>query len=101
MIRRRPPARSIAPLCAIAWAFWIALPAQTDAGSSYADNKQRYDGFYNNLIHPDWGAIGKYLNLVLKIKYLCCFIITHITELSFYIIPFYQKNNYPFTQRIY
>ncbi|KAL0122389.1 hypothetical protein PUN28_007246 [Cardiocondyla obscurior] len=61
MIRRRPPARSIAPLCAIAWAFWIALPAQTDAGSSYADNKQRYDGFYNNLIHPDWGAIDSRL----------------------------------------
>ncbi|TGZ49635.1 Dual oxidase [Temnothorax longispinosus] len=65
MTRRRPPApaRSIAPLCAIAWAFWLVLPAETGAGPSYADNKQRYDGFYNNLIHPDWGAIGKYSNL--------------------------------------
>lgn len=25
---------------------------------SYAD-KQRYDGWYNNLAHPDWGSIGK------------------------------------------
>jgi len=32
-------------------------------GLGYADNKQRYDGFYNNLAHPDWGAIGKYLKL--------------------------------------
>jgi hypothetical protein len=22
--------------------------------------KQRYDGWYNNLAHPDWGAVGKY-----------------------------------------
>lgn len=21
--------------------------------------KQRYDGYYNNLAHPDWGAVGK------------------------------------------
>lgn len=21
--------------------------------------KQRYDGWYNNLAHPDWGAVGK------------------------------------------
>lgn len=34
-----------------------------DAGHSYADSKQRYDGFYNNLAHPDWGAIGKYSKL--------------------------------------
>lgn len=22
--------------------------------------KQRYDGWYNNLAHPDWGSVGKY-----------------------------------------
>lgn len=37
--------------------------AVLDAGYNYADNKQRYDGFYNNLAHPDWGAIGKYSRL--------------------------------------
>jgi tryptophan-rich sensory protein len=21
--------------------------------------KQRYDGWYNNLAHPDWGAVGE------------------------------------------
>jgi len=21
--------------------------------------KQRYDGWYNNLAHPDWGSVGK------------------------------------------
>lgn len=21
--------------------------------------KQRYDGWYNNLAHPDWGTVGK------------------------------------------
>lgn len=30
-------------------------------GTGYADNKQRYDGFYNNLAHPDWGAIDSRL----------------------------------------
>ena len=25
----------------------------------YAE-KQRYDGWYNNLAHPTWGSIGKY-----------------------------------------
>lgn len=22
--------------------------------------KQRYDGWYNNLAHPDWGSVGKF-----------------------------------------
>lgn len=22
--------------------------------------KQRYDGYYNNLAHPEWGAVGEY-----------------------------------------
>ena len=22
--------------------------------------KQRYDGWYNNLAHPNWGSVGKY-----------------------------------------
>jgi len=22
--------------------------------------KQRYDGWYNNLAHPDWGSVGKW-----------------------------------------
>ncbi|KAL6447782.1 hypothetical protein ACFW04_000131 [Cataglyphis niger] len=57
MTRRR---RS-SPFCAIIWAFWIVSPSRTDAGHSYADSKQRYDGFYNNLAHPDWGAIGNRL----------------------------------------
>lgn len=26
--------------------------------------KQRYDGWYNNLAHPDWGAVGKFGNVV-------------------------------------
>lgn len=26
--------------------------------------KQRYDGWYNNLAHPDWGAVGKSANFV-------------------------------------
>lgn len=30
----------------------------TGVAHSYAD-KQRYDGWYNNLAHPDWGSIGK------------------------------------------
>nr|CAD7589007.1 unnamed protein product [Timema genevievae] len=26
---------------------------------SYTE-KQRYDGWFNNLAHPDWGSVGKY-----------------------------------------
>lgn len=22
--------------------------------------KQRYDGWYNNLAHPEWGSVGNY-----------------------------------------
>lgn len=25
--------------------------------------KQRYDGWYNNLAHPDWGATGEFTSL--------------------------------------
>ncbi|CRK94093.1 CLUMA_CG007616, isoform A [Clunio marinus] len=30
--------------------------------------KQRYDGYYNNLAHPDWGAIGELYNYEYKNK---------------------------------
>jgi tryptophan-rich sensory protein len=26
--------------------------------------KQRYDGWYNNLAHPDWGAVGEFFFVV-------------------------------------
>lgn len=30
--------------------------------------KQRYDGWYNNMAHPDWGSVGKFHSIYRIIK---------------------------------
>ncbi|XP_046835214.1 dual oxidase isoform X1 [Vespa crabro] len=42
------------------WALWIVLLVETGAFHNGAE-KQRYDGWYNNLAHPNWGSIGSRL----------------------------------------
>ncbi|XP_025157590.1 dual oxidase-like isoform X2 [Harpegnathos saltator] len=64
MTQRRCPIWGIAPQrCTIIWmAFcWIMLPSEIGAGHNYMNIKQRYDGFYNNLAHPDWGSVDSRL----------------------------------------
>ena len=29
-------------------------------GEALLYERQRYDGWYNNMAHPEWGAVGKY-----------------------------------------
>ena len=28
--------------------------------------RQRYDGWYNNMAHPEWGAVGKFANTLIR-----------------------------------
>ena len=30
--------------------------------------RQRYDGWYNNMAHPEWGAVGKFVKVSIHIK---------------------------------
>ena len=30
--------------------------------------RQRYDGWYNNMAHPEWGAVGKFENMLILIR---------------------------------
>lgn len=38
--------------------YFFSLPFVTEKIYSQIE-KQRYDGWYNNLAHPDWGSVGK------------------------------------------
>ncbi|XP_076302111.1 dual oxidase-like [Lasioglossum baleicum] len=60
MARRRPPRPDFPWICLSASLLWIVLPVGTGLVHSYAD-KQRYDGWYNNLAHADWGSIDSRL----------------------------------------
>lgn len=60
MTRRRPPRSDSNWIYLLILLLWLVLPIKTGVVHSYAD-KQRYDGWYNNLAHPDWGSIDSRL----------------------------------------
>ncbi|CAK9813122.1 hypothetical protein ANTQUA_LOCUS7529 [Anthophora quadrimaculata] len=71
MTRRRRPPRPDSPwIYLLTWLLWIVLPVGTGVVYNYAD-KQRYDGWYNNLAHPDWGSIGKYIKQLCTVLFRC------------------------------
>jgi tryptophan-rich sensory protein len=41
----------------------LSLHRRQQLTRSYSE-KQRYDGWYNNLAHPQWGTVGKTPNLI-------------------------------------
>lgn len=47
--------------------FFFHLSTEQILGHS---EKQRYDGWYNNLAHPDWGTVGKFRKpFLIKVKF--------------------------------
>ena len=60
----------------------------TESGRKMQFEKQRYDGWYNNLAHPGWGSVGE-LAIVYMIRDFFCIKITVGTFVGKLETPFF------------
>ena len=51
--------------------YFFLYVSPTESGRKMQFEKQRYDGWYNNLAHPGWGSVGE-LAIVYMIRDFFC-----------------------------